>query len=39
VLKANRKENLTKYAGSMHAYVKKAEKICRANDEQGGKQA
>jgi len=28
-----REENLTKYAGSVHAYVKKAEK--RANDEKG----
>jgi len=32
-LKSNREENLTKYAESTDASVKKVEKIGRANDE------
>jgi len=37
-LKVNREENLTKYAESVDAYVKKAEKIGKSNDEKGGEQ-
>jgi len=35
-LQTNREENFTKYTESMHAYVKKAEKIGTANGERGG---
>jgi len=38
-LKTNREENLTKYARSMDAYVKKAEKLGKSNNEKGGEQA
>jgi len=38
-LKTNMEENLTKYAGSIYEYVKKAEKIGRANDGKGGERA
>jgi len=33
--KTNREENLTKYAGSINANVKKEEKIERVNDKKG----
>jgi len=35
-LKTNREENLTKHAGSMHAYVKKEEKNRKSNYQEGG---
>jgi len=38
-LKADREENLTGFAGSINACVKKAENIGRADDEKGGEEA
>jgi len=38
-LKTNSEENLTKYTESIYAYVKKAGKLGRAQDEKGGEQA
>jgi len=35
-LKTNREEHITKYAGSIDAYVKKKDKIGRSNGEKGG---
>jgi len=35
-MKTNREENLTKHAGSIHAYAKKEEKNRKSSYEEGG---
>ena len=38
-MKVNKEENLTKYARSIYAYAKKAEKNSKSDDEESGEQA